>query len=152
MNLKNISLIIFVITSFTSQHVFSSESSFENKEEIESKTDAYILENEVDGLIIDRTMTRLGDDFYFFFSQYLNERHGSLKENLTVKERPTALSGSIISVLHRERVIYRTALSPGRKQAENKAKAAMNAVTSYLIRWKAQLSYQDTFDLERDEF
>lgn len=149
---KNISLIIFAITSFTSLHVLSSENNFENQEEIESKTDAYLLENEVDGLIIDRTMTRLGDDFYFFFSQYLNERHGSLKENLTVKERPTALSGSIISVLHRERVIYRTALSPGRKQAETKAKAAMNVVTSYLIRWKAELSYQDTFDLERDEF
>tara|TARA_Y100001956_G_C4082821_1_gene169260 strand:+ start:567 stop:1025 length:459 start_codon:yes stop_codon:yes gene_type:complete len=124
----------------------------ENEEKIEDKSDSLVLENEVDGLIIDHTMTRLGDDFYFFFAQMINDRHGSLKENLTVKERPTALSGSIISVSHRNKIIYRTALSPGRKQAEDKAKEAMNAVTSYLIRWKAQLTYQDTFDLERDEF
>ncbi|MDC5805097.1 curli production assembly/transport protein CsgE [Vibrio europaeus] len=111
-----------------------------------------LIENEVNGLIIDRTMTRLGDDFYFYFSQLVNERHGSLKENLTVKERPTALSGSIISIFHRGKIIYRTALSPGRKHAEDKAREALNILTSYLIRWKSQLAYQDTFDLERDEF
>ncbi|MEH0667410.1 curli production assembly/transport protein CsgE [Vibrio scophthalmi] len=107
---------------------------------------------EVEGLIVDRTMTRLGDDFYFFFTQYMNDRHGSLQENLVVKERPTALSGSIISVVHRDKVIYRTALSPGRKTAQDKAKDALSAVTNYLLRWKAQREYQDTFDLERDEF
>ncbi|MCG9689143.1 curli production assembly/transport protein CsgE [Vibrio tubiashii] len=48
--------------------------------------------------------------------------------------------------------MYRTALSPGRKHAEDKAREALNILTSYLIRWKSQLAYQDTFDLERDEF
>lgn len=141
-------LLFFVLTL----NLASQANAEENEEKIEEKTDSLVLENEVDGLIIDHTMTRLGDDFYFFFSQMMNDRHGSLKENLTVKERPTALSGSIISVSHRNKIIYRTALSPGRKQAEEKATEALNAVTSYLIRWKAQLSYQDTFDLERDEF
>ncbi|KOO15559.1 curli production assembly protein CsgE [Vibrio xuii] len=124
----------------------------ETDEKIEEKRDSHLLENEVDGLLIDRTMTRLGDDFYFFFTQLMNERHGSLKENLTVKERPTALSGSIISIFHREKLIYRTALSPGRQHAEDKAKEALTAVTSHLLRWKTQLSYQDTFDLAQDEF
>lgn len=131
---------------------FSANSALENEESIEDKKGSHLLENEVDGLIIDRTMTRLGDDFYFFFTQLMNERHGSFKENLTVKERPTALSGSIISISHREKLIYRTALSPGRQHAEDKAKEAINVVTSHLLRWKAQLSYQDTFDLAQDEF
>lgn len=124
----------------------------ENGQTLEENKSSSLIENEVDGLIIDRTMTRLGDDFYFFFTQLMNERHGSLKENLTVKERPTALSGSIIGVYHRDKPIYRTALSPGRKHAEDKAKEALNAVTSHLIRWKSQLTYQDTFDLDQDEF
>ena len=124
----------------------------ENGQALEENKSSSLIENEVDGLIIDRTMTRLGDDFYFFFTQLMNERHGSLKENLTVKERPTALSGSIIGVYHRDKPIYRTALSPGRKHAEDKAKEALNAVTSHLIRWKSQLTYQDTFDLDQDEF
>ncbi|MFM2587945.1 curli production assembly/transport protein CsgE [Vibrio sp. TBV020] len=131
---------------------FAGNAVIENEEKIEDRKRSHLLENEVDGLIIDRTMTRLGDDFYFFFTQLMNERHGSLEENLTVKERPTALSGSIISIVHREKLIYRTALSPGRQHAEDKAKEALNAVTSHLLRWKAQLSYQDTFDLAQDEF
>lgn len=110
------------------------------------------LDNEIGGLIIDRTITRLGDDFYFYFAQKVNDRHASLTENLTVKERPTALSGSIISVEHRRKVIYRTALSPGKKHAEEKAEQALKATTSHLIRWNQQLKYQDTFDLEFDEF
>jgi len=139
---------LLFILSFSS---FSSTTTYVDKP-VKETNENYLIENEVNGLIIDRTMTRLGDDFYFFFSQLVNERHGSLKENLTVKERPTALSGSIISVSHRGKVIYRTALSPGRKRAEDKAREALNVLTSYLIRWKAQLTYQDTFDLERDEF
>lgn len=141
--------LLSVIFVFNIQTLVKAE---ENEEKIENKSDTLVIENEVDGLIVDQTMTRLGDDFYFFFTQMMNDRHGSLKENLTVKERPTALSGSIISVFHRQKVIYRTALSPGRKHAEDKARDALDAVTSYLIRWKAQLTYQDTFDLERDEF
>lgn len=145
-------LAVFILMNMLCPILLAREIALEKQQLIENRQESHFLENEVDGLIIDRTITRLGDDFYFFFAQFLNERHGSLKENLTVKERPTALSGSIITVLHREKVIYRTALSPGRKQAEDKAKQAMNAVTSYLIRWKARLTYQDTFDLERDEF
>lgn len=72
--------------------------------------------SEVSGLIVDRTITRLGEDFYFFFSQKLNDRYPNFKENLTVVEIPTALSGSIIEVEHSRKVIFRTALSPGRSK------------------------------------
>lgn len=107
--------------------------------------------NEVRGLIIDRTMTRLGEDFYFFFTQQLNERYPDLDENLTVKEIPTALSGSIIEVYHARTAIYRTALSPGRRTAKQRASDAINVVGNYIIRWQAERLYFDTFDLEHDE-
>ncbi|WP_047042025.1 curli production assembly/transport protein CsgE [Vibrio mexicanus] len=119
---------------------------------LSSNADDSLLEEEVGGLIIDRTVTRLGEDFYFFFSQLMNEQHESLQENFTVKERPTALSGSIIAVSHRQRVLYRTALSPGRRQAQDKAKEALGVMNSYLVRWEAERAFMDTFDLERDEF
>lgn len=144
----NMACHLLMVTSFTTLANVDNEI----KSSTPANDESLLIENEVNGLIIDRTMTRLGDDFYFYFSQLVNERHGSLKENLTVKERPTALSGSIISIFHRGKIMYRTALSPGRKHAEDKAREALNILTSYLIRWKSQLAYQDTFDLERDEF
>ncbi|WP_420833778.1 curli production assembly/transport protein CsgE [Vibrio pelagius] len=108
--------------------------------------------SEVNGIIVDRTITRLGDDFYFFFSQSINENYPNLKENLTVKERPTALSGSIIEVQHSRKPIFRTALSPGRRQAKERAADATRVVGNYIIRWQAERLFQDTYDLDHDEF
>ncbi|WP_428753231.1 MULTISPECIES: CsgE family curli-type amyloid fiber assembly protein [Vibrio] len=108
--------------------------------------------NEVDGLIVDRTITRLGEDFYFFFAQRLNDTYPELKENLTVSEIPTALSGSIIEVFHSRKVIYRTALSPGRQQAKDRANDAIRVVSNYIVRWEAERLFQDTYDLDHEEF
>ena len=123
----------------------------ENGPSLESKAKQFSDFTEVGGLIIDRTMTRFGEDFYSNFSQLLNDRYDNLDENLTVSERPTALSGSIISIHHRNKLIYRTALSPGRRQAEEKAQQALRAVNAHIIRWEAERLFQDTFDLEYDE-
>lgn len=108
--------------------------------------------SEVSGLIVDRTITRLGEDFYFFFSQKLNDRYPNFEENLTVVEIPTALSGSIIEVKHSRKVIFRTALSPGRRQAQDRAGDALRVVGNYMVRWEAQRLLQDTYDLDHDEF
>lgn len=117
-------------------------------EEIQSDDDSLV---EIEGLIIDRTMTRLGKDFYFSFSMIMNNEYGDLEVNLTIAERPTALSGSIITIYHFDRILYRTALSPVRQQAELKAEEAMYAVKNYILKWKAEKLFKDTFDLERSE-
>ncbi|MGF1903718.1 curli production assembly/transport protein CsgE [Aliivibrio salmonicida] len=106
---------------------------------------------EIDGLIIDRTLTRLGKDFYFSFSIKMNSKYDDLGVNLTVKERPTALSGSIIGVYHFDKVIYRGALSPGQRQAEEKADQAVEAVNQYIVKWQTEKLFKDTYDLDFPE-
>ncbi|WP_086980999.1 curli production assembly/transport protein CsgE [Vibrio aphrogenes] len=108
-------------------------------------------EGGIDGIIIDQTMTVLGRNFYFYFSQNLNEQHEDLSINLSVKERPTALSGSIITVFHFNTPIYRTSLSPGLQQAELKAKQAVDNISYYLLKWKLERKYSDKTDLAPDE-
>lgn len=108
--------------------------------------------NEVTGVIIDRTITRLGDDFYKPFSLLINSRFDALEINLIVKERPTAMSGSIISVIHRNTVIFRTAITPGRKATEEEVKRAVSVVSSHINKWKLERMIGDTFDLAHDEF
>ncbi|MCW8995383.1 MAG: curli production assembly/transport protein CsgE [Psychromonas sp.] len=104
---------------------------------------------EIKGLLIDRTLTRFGRDFYFTFALKMNAQYHDLEINFTVKERPTALSGSIISIYHFNRLIYKAALSPGRHQAEQKADEAMYAVRNYIVKWKTEKQFKDTFDVER---
>ncbi|MGR6831959.1 curli production assembly/transport protein CsgE [Aliivibrio wodanis] len=145
------SLFIFL---FISLFTYASD----HKNDLESKTP---LESnkinevddlvEIDGLIIDRTLTRLGRDFYVAFSMKMNSKYDGIDVNLTVKERPTALSGSIIGVYHFDKVIYRGALSPGQRQADEKAEQAIGAVNQYIIRWKTEKLFTDTYDLELPE-
>ncbi|WP_122032450.1 curli production assembly/transport protein CsgE [Aliivibrio sp. EL58] len=152
MNFK--AIFSFFIFLFISLFTYASD----NKNDLESKTP---LENnkvnevddlvEIDGLIIDRTLTRLGRDFYVAFSMKMNSKYDGIDVNLTVKERPTALSGSIIGVYHFDKVIYRGALSPGQRQADEKAEQAIESVNQYIIRWKTEKLFTDTYDLELPE-
>lgn len=147
-----IALILFVIHMSLISTAFAVENAapLENKAPLENRDSLDDL-NEITGVVVDRTMTRLGADFYSIFSQMLNDQYEDLTENLTVKERATALSGSIITVFHRQTPIYRTALSPGRQQAETKAEEAVKVVGSYVVRWRIERYLKDTFDVGHDE-
>lgn len=109
------------------------------------------LNVDISGVVVDRTMTRFGAEFYRVFSQLLSSKASSETENLVVKERATAMSGSIISIFHDQKLVYRTAISPARQQIEFKAKQAVEQVDSFLLKWKVQQHFQDTFDLAKDE-
>ncbi|MEI8596019.1 CsgE family curli-type amyloid fiber assembly protein [Photobacterium sp. Hal280] len=125
----------------------------ENNESVELQDRLESLDSlrEINGVVVDRTMTKLGEDFYSLFSQKLDDQIEELKENLTVKERPTALSGSIITIFHRQNIIYRTALSPGRQTVEDKTDQAVSAVKNYVLRWRIERYLKDTFDVDYDE-
>ncbi|WP_153448424.1 CsgE family curli-type amyloid fiber assembly protein [Vibrio algicola] len=112
-----------------------------------------ILNNDslINGLIVDQTMTLLGKNFYFYFSQLMNESHEKLNVNLRITERPTALSGSIITIFHINTAIYRTSLSPGRQQAKLKAEEALRNINYYLVKWKIEKRFEDNNDLASDE-
>ena len=129
-----------------------SKQPLENGGQLENTQPGFANFDEVSGLIIDRTITRFGKDFYFFFSQKINDKYDNLRENLTIKERPTALSGSIISIFHSRKLIFRTALSPGRKESEEKAEQALQIVSDYITRWEIERLLMDTFDMDYDEF
>lgn len=126
-----------------------------NHQPIEENTpieeDDYVSLNEVNGLIIDRTMTRIGRTFYSEFAQRLNESESDLRENFTVTERTTARFGTIITIWHSHKIVFRTSLSPRAKESKEQAEAAVKVLKSYLVRWKIQRLYSDTFDLARDE-
>jgi len=148
-----IAIILTTLFSFSvvAGQKFDNGPALEDNSKLEDKNQLNTDLNEVSGLIIDRTMTRLGANFYAAFSQMVNDRHEELKENITVKERPTALSGSIITIFHLGKPIYKTALSPARKQASERAEQAMRVVSSYISSWEVQRLFQDRFDLDGDE-
>lgn len=148
--------VIFIISTFVAFYSTAEDESNDNNLMDTNKPvdEANILpdtEGGINGLIVDQTMTVLGRNFYFYFSQKLNDKQENLSINLSVKERPTALSGSIITIFHFNTPIYRTSLSPGLQQAETKAEQAVDSISYYLLRWKLDRKFSDKTDLAPDE-
>lgn len=148
MKIKHISILIIFISWYG--FAIEDDKKLENGPPLESQESIDNL-NEITGVIIDRTTTRLGANFYSIFSQKINDKYEDLRENFTVKEEATALSGSIITIYHKQRPIYKTGLSPGRRQAEDKAEEAVKIVGSYVVRWRLERYIKDRFDVDYDE-
>jgi len=66
------------------------------------------------GFIVDRTITQFGGEFFRHFSRAWREQGGTEGVNLTVVERPSARSGSIVFVEHNNRPEARAILYAGR--------------------------------------
>lgn len=80
------------------------------------------------GLIINRTITVLGWDFYKSFSEIWQALYPDSRDTLTVIERPTAKFGSEIWVSYEDQYVYHTFLSPARSLARDESKQAVDIV------------------------
>ena len=80
---------------------------------------------ELQGLVIDKTLTPPGRQFYREFARMWWELNQELTGNLIIVERPSALRGSQISILLDRRVIWITSLSPAKKTIKKKSIQAL---------------------------
>ncbi|MCF7362150.1 curli production assembly/transport component CsgE [Vibrio diazotrophicus] len=147
-------IIFFVYFSLHASYLHAKESAgdqspIEDSQQLEDGEHDSL--DEVNGLIIDRTMTRIGNMFYSEFAQQLNESEENLKENLTITEKTTAKFGTIMTIWHSQKVVFRTSLSPKMKESKEQAAKAVRTVQDYLTKWRIQRMYSDTFDLAHDE-
>ncbi|MBR9727191.1 curli production assembly/transport protein CsgE [Shewanella intestini] len=96
----------------------------------------------VDGLILNRAMTRLGHRFYRdFVSAYRDINGTALHTGLTVKEYATARSGSKISILHNRKPIFVTFVSPASRNIDEQALGAAQRVDNVLKQHQRQTKW-----------
>lgn len=154
LRINNFLIIFLVYFSLHASYLHANESTgdqspIEDSQQLEDG--AHDSLDEVNGLIIDRTMTRIGSMFYSEFAQQLNESEETLEENLTITEKTTAKFGTIMTIWHSQQVVFRTSLSPKMKESKEQAAKAVRTVQDYLTKWRIQRMYSDTFDLAHDE-
>lgn len=109
----------------------------------------------VDGLILNRAMTRVGHRFYREFVLAYRDIGGiSSHSGLSIVERATARSGSKITILHNRKPIYITVVSPVSRNIDDQAAAAASRVNQTLRQNKKQASWAQFLDpdLAPDEF
>ncbi|MVW89792.1 curli production assembly/transport protein CsgE [Pseudomonas sp. PB101] len=107
-------------------------------------------EDEMLGFIIDDTISHIGHDFYYSFSERLRAT-SPMDFNLVVRERPSARWGSLVTVEFQQRLVYRRFLPPNTVELKDEAYAAADQVRLQIVQRKLEALLQDTTDLERDE-
>ncbi|AZG75195.1 curli production assembly/transport component CsgE [Shewanella livingstonensis] len=133
------------------------ESSLSSNEPIVSVNDAKPKREAdlIDGLILNRAMTRFGHRFYReFVSAYRDINGMSNHSGLTVVEQATARNGSKILVLHNRKPIFVTFLSPASRNIDAQANMAAKRVNASLLQYQQQARWAALSDpdLAPDEF
>lgn len=93
-----------------------------------------ISQDPLRGLIINRTITTLGWNFYKSFSGVWEALHPNSEFTLTITERPTAQFGSEIWITYQNTTLYHAFLAPAVSHVNQTAKQAAQIVYSGLGR------------------
>ncbi|WP_246129697.1 curli production assembly/transport protein CsgE [Verticiella sediminum] len=88
------------------------------------------------GMVINRTITVLGREFYQHFAAFWRDMPESDRYSVSVHERPTAIRGSQVWVQFGQKRVFQAYLSPARAAAKDASQQA------------AQLSYKNVLDIE----
>ncbi|MHA6194991.1 curli production assembly/transport protein CsgE [Pseudomonas wadenswilerensis] len=107
-------------------------------------------EEEMLGFIVDDTISHIGHDFYYAFSERLRAT-SPMDFNLVVRERPSARWGSLVTIEYQQRLVYRRFLAPNTVELKDEAYQAADWVRGQIVQRKLENLLQDTTDLERDE-
>ncbi|MGR6501511.1 CsgE family curli-type amyloid fiber assembly protein [Shewanella sp. Koi 1] len=134
-----------------SEETFSLQPLTEGKNINENSNDEKLAE----GLILNRTVTRLGYNFYRQFVSTYRDIGGETEHSgLTVVEQPTARSGSRITILHNRKPIFTTFASPVSRYIYLQAESAAKRIDIQLkqIKEEAKFVAFENPDLAPDEF
>ncbi len=112
------------------QDVMEKQKAIAKKDTIKDSSDEGL---EIDGLLINETKTKIGQDFYEFFFNFWQAPDNAKDYTLFVSERPTGNSGSWIWVNVNETTVFQNRLTPKADLIEETASSAVSIITNYLI-------------------
>jgi curli production assembly/transport component CsgE len=104
------------------------------------------------GVVVNDTVTFIGQEFYSVFVSHWREEPNVERFSVTIRERPSARWGSLVSVEYLHREVFRAFLSPGRRDFVRLAgRDAARVVYENVVDTEVQrLLFRDP-DLAQDE-
>ncbi|MFP8488066.1 CsgE family curli-type amyloid fiber assembly protein [Gracilimonas sp. Q87] len=109
-------------------------------EKAAEKKDLEPFRMEVDGMVLDETISKIGRDFYNVFYQYWSPPEEAYNYTITITEKPAPSLGTIVSVKINDTYTYQSRLQPRFQMIEDAGKDAVRYSYSYLQRNKDGLT------------
>jgi|GEM_PF-658862 len=98
------------------------------------------------GLIIDETISKVGQDFYRYFNNQWNAPGTSKNFNIYISEKPTPGMGNMIIIKINYEEIFKNRISPQQQVIESLVEYAINQSQQYIMNYekiKKQLEGED---------
>lgn len=90
------------------------------------------LSMDLGGLVIDETISKMGQDFYRYFNKHWNDPRTSKNFNIYISEKPAPGMGNMIIVKINYEEIIKNKISPKQKLIESLAEYAINQSQQYI--------------------
>jgi hypothetical protein len=103
-------------------------------EKAAKKKDLEPFRMEVDGMVLDETISKIGRDFYNVFYQYWSGPKNAYNYTITIAEKPAPSLGTIVTVKVNDTFTYQSRLQPRYELIEEAGKAAVRYSYSHLQR------------------
>ncbi|GAA5176757.1 MULTISPECIES: CsgE family curli-type amyloid fiber assembly protein [Halomonadaceae] len=113
---------------------------------------SYNGSSELTGVLVDRTLTVMGQNFYRAFSQIGMARPIIRGATLTIHERPDARWGIQLWITEGSRMYFRTQLSPRLSDANDIARQAIDIVEKAILKRRLSAALNPSIDLGKEEF
>lgn len=104
----------------------------------------------LNNLVINKTLTRFGNDFYIAFSNHWAPPENVITTNIRIQEAPSARWGSLIIIWVGDEIFFRTSLSARSKNIEAIANEAADQILSALLFRTIQQQTKVKNDLQGD--
>ncbi|TPE44394.1 CsgE family curli-type amyloid fiber assembly protein [Pontibacter mangrovi] len=107
---------------------------------------------EVDGLIVDETITKIGRDFYDVFHRQWEAPPSAKNFTILIKERPTRGNGALIQVALNDELLFEQQLQPRYDVIEEVATYVASGLYEYLVRNQLQQQLEAEGNKSREVF
>ncbi|WP_397473313.1 curli production assembly/transport protein CsgE [Pusillimonas sp.] len=118
---------------------------------LKTQPEKSLLDDPLSGIVVNRTVTVLGNDFYQYFARAWREKDGDHRYSLSVHERPSARWGSEIWVQYRQQQVFHMFLSPARQAAKDVSQQAARIVYENVVNSDIQRMLVQSQDLGEEE-
>jgi len=105
------------------------------------------VEIEIDGLLVNETKTKAGNDFYGMFYDGWEAPATAKNYSITVSEKPYQLTSSLITISINEEIVYQSILQPRQDLIESQTQEAIGVVQNYLTNYEEIMKQMNGEDL-----
>lgn len=142
-------VILSIQQGFAADKDFDKSAQLGDEDAIE-KGAPVITDDGVNGIIVDQTITVIGRDFYQTFSSAWRDIKGSSDINITINERPSARTGSLITITAGREIIFKRFLPPARANIVSAVNQAIKTASKNIKQNKLDKLFRNP-DLGSDE-